>query len=614
MGKKKKPGADGKVRVHGAVYKGYLLEIAWEVCNQIGGIYTVIRSKIPAVIEHWHDRYCLFGPYFPDTIGGEFEEREEPDSPFFNTVLRLKKKGFDLHFGRWLVTGRPQVVLINPVSLYHQLAELKENLWREQQINASAGDELLDQAVTFGHILKSFIRDFFNNAESAHTNFIHFHEWLTAVCLPGLRRKLRSAALVFTTHATLLGRYFAPHDPEFYVRLPGIDWLAEARKYNIEAQVRLERAAAEACHCFTTISQVTMPECEYFLGRKPDLLLPNGLNIERFVALHEFQNLHQQYKQMIHEFVVGHFFPSYSFDLENTLYFFISGRYEYRNKGFDLTLEALRRLNSRLAKASLPVTVVMFFITRRPYNTINPDVLHSRILTDEIRHTCEAILDQIEKRLFFAVTQSTETRLPPLNDFVDDYWKLRLRRTLYSWKTKRLPIIVTHNLQDDTNDEILRFLRAANMINNINDKVKIVYHPDFVSAVNPLFGMDYSQFVRGCHLGIFPSFYEPWGYTPMECVANGIPTITSDLSGFGDYVQRSIHGHESDGIWVVERRGKSFAESAEQLTSWLYSFCLYTRRGRISLRNAVEGRSGHFDWHNLIRNYLLAYGQAADRL
>ncbi len=592
------------------IYKNYLLEVAWEVCNQIGGIYTVIRSKIPAVIEHWHDNYCLIGPYFPETIGGEFEENEEPDSPFYQSIADLKKMGFDVHFGRWLVTGRPQVILINPVSLFHQLAELKQLIWKKQQIDCSAADELLDQALTFGFILKSLINVFCKKKTGTSAPIVHFHEWLTAVCLYDLRRELPAVATVFTTHATMLGRYFASHEPDFYGRLPDIDWLAEARKYNIEAQVRIERAAARESQCFTTISQITTPECVLFLGRKPDFLLPNGLNIERFVALHEFQNLHQQYKQMIHQFVVGHFFPSYSFDLDNTLYFFISGRFEYRNKGFDLTLEALRRLNSRLKAESLPVTVVMFFISKRPYNTINPDVLHSRILTEEIQNTCEAILDQIDKRLFFAVTQSTDTRLPPLNDFVDDYWKLRLRRTLYSWKTKRLPIIVTHNLRDDANDEILRFLRAANLVNNVSDRVKIVYHPDFISAVSPLFGMDYSQFVRGCHLGIFPSFYEPWGYTPMECVANGIPTITSDLSGFGDYVQRSISGHESDGILVIKRRGKSFEEAADQLASSLYAFCAYSRRERIALRNAVESRSAHFDWHNLIGNYLKAYEYA----
>jgi glycogen(starch) synthase len=590
----------------------HLIEVAWEVCNQIGGIYTAIRSKIPTVIEHWRDDYCLVGPFFPHTIGGEFEETKEPGSPFFKAATALKKRGFNVHFGRWLVTGRPQVVLINPETPFHQLAEIKELMWRKRGINCSAGGELLDQVITFGFVLKFFFQAFCENMPPKRTTIAHFHEWLTAVCVPELREELLCLSIVFTTHATLLGRYIAPHNQDFFDKLSTTDWQSEAQKYNIKAQVQIERAACKACHCFTTVSQVTTPECLHFLDRKPDFILPNGLNIERFVALHEFQNLHKQYKQMIHQFVVGHFFPSYSFDLDNTLYFFISGRFEYRNKGFDLTLEALKQLNIRLKKSSLPVTVVMFFISKRPYYTVNPVVLHSQILTEEIHNTCDAILEEVHKRLFFSVTQSEEQKLPLLNDFVDDYWKLRLRRTLHSWKTERLPIIVTHNLQDDTNDEILMFLREAQLVNKQSDRVKIVYHPDFVSAVNPLLSMDYGQFVRGCHLGIFPSFYEPWGYTPMECIANGIPTITSDLSGFGDYVQRSILNHEKDGIWVVNRRGKTYKESVDQLTDYLYSFCTYTRRDRIALRNAVEERSSHFDWHNIIKNYLKAYKYATE--
>src|SRR5690606_2441955 len=173
-------------------------------------------------------------------------------------------------------------------------------------------------------------------------------------------------AIVFTTHATILGRYLAMNDPDFYGHLAFFDSGAEAKKFNIETQHLIERASAHASHVFTTVSDVTAEECRHLLGRNPDVLLPNGLNIQRFAALHEFQNLHAQYKARIHEFTMGHFFPSYSFDLDNTLYFFTSGRYEYRNKGIDLTIESLARLNYRLQEAQSPITVVFFIITRAP--------------------------------------------------------------------------------------------------------------------------------------------------------------------------------------------------------------------------------------------------------
>jgi glycogen(starch) synthase len=162
------------------------------------------------------------------------------------------------------------------------------------------------------------------------------------------------------------------------------------------------------------------------LGRNPDLILPNGINIHRFVALHEFQNLHKEYKDKIHQFVMGHFFHNYSFDLDKTLYFFTSGRFEYRNKGFDVTIEALARLNHKMHCEGIDQTIVMFFITKQPCHSINSQALQSRAMLEEIRSACSAIEKQIGEKLFYAAASSPDLQLPDLNSFVDEYWKLRL--------------------------------------------------------------------------------------------------------------------------------------------------------------------------------------------
>ena len=310
---------------------------------------------------------------------------------------------------------------------------------------------------------------------------------------------------------------------------------------------------------------------------------------------------------------MGHFFQSYSFDLEDTIYLFISGRFEYQNKGFDLTLEALARLNWRLKEENNTKTVVAFFITKQPVHSINPNVLQSRAIMEEINQTCGAIQNQVGERLFDATASRSDHRLPDLNNFVDDYWRLRLRRTVQSWKSDQLPPIVTHNLINDRNDEILNFLRRADLINKESDRVKIVYHPDFINPTSPLFGMDYGQFVRGCHLGVFPSFYEPWGYTPLECIASGLPAITTDLSGFGDYIIKNVPEYHKKGIYVIKRQNKSFDEAANQLTDQLYSFAHLNRRERIALRNRVESFSVEFSWNNLVKHYEKAYSIALKR-
>jgi glycogen(starch) synthase len=209
--------------------------------------------------------------------------------------------------------------------------------------------------------------------------------------------------------------------------------------------------------------------------------------------------------------------------------------------------------------------------------------------------------------LFYSVASSRENKLPNLNDFVDDYWRLRLRRILQSWKSDTLPLVVTHNLADDYTDEILKAIRSHGLLNHRNHKVKVVYHPDFIASTNPLFGMDYTQFVRGCHLGVFPSFYEPWGYTPLESIASGVPTITSDLSGFGDYVLKTMPEHEKQGVYVTRRHHRAYHDAAEELSDQMLNFVRQSRRDRISQRNYTERASMLFDWEHLYENYRRCY-------
>lgn len=599
-----------------SVSESFLVEVAWEVCNQVGGIYTVIRSKVPSVSEKWNGNYLLLGPYFHHKASAEFEpiQQIDPSDSVGKVVTRLRDQGFDVQYGYWLVSGKPKVVLLNPFSVYPRLGEIKYMLWADHDISTPDGDDLLNQIIAFGFMAKTFLLELENEKTLKRQVIAHLHEWMVGTIIPDLRKVNSKISTVFTTHATLLGRYLAMNDDEFYEHLPFYDWSKEAKNFNIEANVKIERAAAHGAHVFSTVSDVTARECSGLLGRNPDLILPNGLNIERFTALHEFQNLHLQYKEQIHEFVMGHFFQSYSWDLDKTLYFFTSGRYEYKNKGYDLTLEALARLNWKMKEAGLDTTVVMFFVTKQPFSTINPKVLQSRAVMEEIRETCEAIEKQVGNRLFCAAAESTDGRLPNLNDFVDDYWKLRLRRTLLTWKSSELPIVVTHNLYNDDKDEILNFLRTANLVNNAHDRVKIVYHPDFISPTNPLFGMEYGQFVRGCHLGVFPSYYEPWGYTPLESMASGVPAVTSDLSGFGDYVLANIDNPDEQGCYVVNRSNKSFHEAADQLAEMMFEFTKMSRRDRIHQRNLVESSSEHFDWQNLTRYYEKAYEMAIQRI
>lgn len=601
----------GKTRNPAEKAQPLLVETAWEVCNQVGGIYTVVRSKVPSMAKVWGDRYCVVGPYNAASAQVEFEE-SEPEGPFGAAVKTLRAAGYEAHFGRWLITGHPQAVLLDTKSVQSRMPQIRHAVWERDRVDLMRTDALVDDVLAFGFLVEAFFRALRESAPPDTPLVGHFHEWMAGTAISGLRHAKIPVATVFTTHATLLGRFLAMADPgNYFDRIPSTDWRAAARQFNLEQSVHLERAAAHACHAFTTVSEITAYECEHLLGRKPDVLVPNGLNIERFVALHEFQNLHRLYKEKLHEFVTGYFFPSYSFDLDRTIYYFTSGRYEYTNKGFDLTIEAMAKLNWRMKQERTDKTVVFFLITRAATRSILPEVLRTAAVLGEIRSDCRAIEQQIGRRLFTAVTAG---RWPDINELIDEYWRLRLRRSVHAWKRHDNPPVVTHDLSYPEDDAILRQLRACKLINAPDDPVKVVYHPDFIVPSDPLFGMDYDQFVRGCHMGIFPSLYEPWGYAPLECVALGVPTVTSNMAGFGTYVTRHFRDHDQRGIYVLDRRRVGFQQAADALAAVAFDFARQERRDRIAQRNRVESSAEQFDWSNLGRHYAEAHEMALARL
>ncbi len=591
-----------------------LFEISWEVGNQVGGIYQVLRSKAAAMVQRWSDRYLLVGPH----VRGQAELELEPESAsdwIADVLAALAAEGLAAEHGRWLVPGRPRAILLSHQLAPERLAALRQELADRHGIPPSPGDPLVDDVLGFGDAVRRLLAAATRQAGTPGAArrgaprrlLAHFHEWLGAVALPLLQREKPPLATVFTTHATSAGRFVASSQADLYERLPDLDAEAEAGRYGIRTQHAIERLCARECRVFTTVSPITGEECELLLGRKPDLVTPNGLNIDRFDVGHDFQTHHAQYKEQIHRFVMGHFFPSQAFDLDRTLYFFNAGRFEPRNKGFDLCLETMARLNAELRTADLGIHVVFFIVTARSTRSLDPHALRARGVLDELLEVSRRIGADVGERLF---RRSAAGERVSLDELVEEYWRLRHRRVQHAFRMERLPPVSTHVLDDEGSDPVLTHLRTLGLRNAPEDAVKIVYHPEFISPVSPLWGMDYEHFVRGCHLGIFPSSYEPWGYTPLECVAMGVPAITSDLAGFGRYVSEVFPDHDDWGLVVLRRRGRSFHDAAADLTRRVLRFCRLDRRGRIALRNEVEAHSRAFDWSRLASAYHEAHDQA----
>lgn len=579
------------------------------MARKSGGIYTVLSSKALVTVKQWGDRYACVGPYIPASAALEFDPLT-PTKVAATLIDQLKvKHGIIVHFGRWLVKGYPRCFLIDPKSSTHNLAMWRNDL---QGTVASENDAEANEAIIFGYQ----VAHFFQELSLLITNrpvIAHFHEWLASVGLIVMKRWNVRVATLFTTHATLLGRYMAAGGMDLYSCLQsGINADAEAGRRLIYNRHWIEVGAARGADVFTTVSDITGFEASKTLGREADIVTPNGLNIDRFIAVHQFQNLHKMFKDKISDFVRGHFYGCYDFDLDNTLYFFTAGRREYRNKGVDLMVEALADLNYQLKREGSKLTVVCFIIMPGNTNNYNVESIKGQSVRRQIREACDSIAAKMSERMYEKLLRG---EMPDIHNLTSEEDVVTLKRRLQMvTAANRAPPIVTHNMVNDAEDEVLCHLRACRLFNTKEDRVKVIYHPEFVSANSPILPLDYADFVRGCHLGIFVSYYEPWGYTPAECCLSGIPSVTSNLTGFANYMERRLTDPESNGIYIIDRRTRSFQESKTQLSGALWRFCNMTQRQRIEQRNKTEQLSEVLDWAVMYTQYIKARNLAVKKV
>jgi len=583
-----------------------LFDIATEVAHRVGGIYSVIKSKAPVTTAEYGDRYTLIGPLNHQSAAVEVEELEPTNPELAATMKAMKDRGIGMLYGRWLIEGAPRVLLFDTKTAYRYLNEWKTDLWNLASIPSPDNDEETNEAIVFGYLVAWFLGEFVCH-EKKKAVIAHFHEWLAGVALPLCRKRRIDVTTIFTTHATLLGRYLCAGSVDFYNNLQYFDVDAEAGKRGIYHRYCIERAATHSCDVFTTVSHITAFESEHLLKRKPDGVLPNGLNVTKFAAVHEFQNLHAQSKEKLHDFVRGHFYGHNDFDLDNTLYFFIAGRYEYRNKGCDMFIESLARLNHRLKTSGSKMTVVAFIIMPAQTHSLTVEALKGQAVIKALRDSVGAIEKNIGKRLFDkALKWRDGDDFPGEKELISSQDKIMLKRRVFGLKRSTYPPIVTHNMTDDHTDPILSQIRRVQLFNHPTDRVKVVFHPEFLNSANPVLPLDYDDFVRGTHLGVFPSYYEPWGYTPAECTVMGVPSITTNLSGFGCYMEELIENASDYGIYVVDRRAKGVDDSVNQLTDYMEEFANKTRRQRINQRNRTERLSDLLDWKRMGMEYIKA--------
>lgn len=583
-------------------YTDVLFEASFEVCNKVGGIYTVLASKA-ALMKEYYGRYIAVGPYFEGKARLEFRE-SEPPADLVAVFADLKKEGITAHFGVWQVKGEPNAILIEFGGLLPHKNDIKRELWEIARVDSLNAGWEFEEPMLWSWAVGMLVEKF--AAQSQAKVVAHFHEWLAGFGLLYLRSRQAKVGTVFTTHATMLGRALAGSGRDLYGELESLNPDEAAYRCGVQDKYTAERAAAKAAHVFTTVSEITGMEAAKVLGRRPDILVLNGLDMERFPTIEEISIKHISCRDRIREYLVYHFFPYYNLDLEHTLIYFTLCRYEYKNKGLDLFIESLGKLNEILRGDPLKRSVAVFFWVPMGVKGVKTELLLSkniyRHIKSNIHSHAEEILNNLVMRFMGRNTKIDETLFS--QQFLHD-----LQAGIVQFKRQGNPLILTHDVENERNDAIVSNLVRVGLDNKPDDPVKVIVYPVYLDGNDSLLNLSYYDAMAGCHLGIFPSYYEPWGYTPLESAAMGVPAITSDLAGFGRFVINKV-ADLNPGMFILRRLNKDWNQQVEALTGILYEFARLTYPVRVQNKIRAREIADMADWKDLITNYIEAHNLA----
>lgn len=588
------------------------LEVSWEVCNKIGGIFTVVQSKILPMKEKYRENYILIGPFFPKKLYGIFDEHA-PEESCRGSFDALKAEGIEVHCGTWITQGSPQVLLIDFTKFSAQKNDVKRKLWEWYHIDSLNTEWFdFDEPVVWAYAVGRLIEEL-SRVWPEKKIVAHFHEWLAGAGLLYLRKNNVPVGTVFTTHATTIGRSLATQERDIYEQIEQINAENEARNLgpSVWAKHSLEKMSAQNAHIFTTVSEITGIEAEHFLGRKPDVLLFNGLNISKFPTFEEASVKHKLFKNRIKQFLMVYFFPFYSFDIDNTLIYFLAGRYEFHDKGIDVFIESLARLNERLKKEKCEKTIVAFFWVPAGVKGVRPEILEGKSFFRDIKETVDDAHEDIHSELLYLLMTGQDIGMESLlgEDFLLDI-KPKLRRL----KRDGLPPLSTHELENEGADAIMNAFRQHGLLNRKEDVVKVIFYPIYLSGADGLLDTSYYESMQGSHLGVFPSYYEPWGYTPLEAAALGVSSITTDLAGFGRYLCNECKQGEYPGIFVLSRLKKSREEIVSALTDMMAKFAHFNKKERTENKIVAQQVAATADWKKFIARYVEAHNLAVEKV
>lgn len=611
-----------------------VFECSWEVCNKVGGINTVVRSKAKYMVDYYKDNYFLVGPYFVNKASGEFQE-ELPNDVLKITFAILDKEGIKCRFGKWLIHGNPNVILIDFTEYSKNKNIIKTELWDKYKIDSLKTqyfdfDEPVVWSYSVGRLIEEFQKQLcisknFSDHPDNHPDkdqnkkdpkiVAQFHEWLAGAGLLYIKSRKLKIATVFTTHATVLGRAIASANKDLYSLLGKIDVDKESYELGVNAKFELERSAAINSEVFSTVSEITKLEAEKLIGRKVDFVLPNGLNLEKFPSLDEATINHKNFNHKMKEFLGYYFSPYYSINLHETLIYFLCGRYEFRDKGVDIFIKSLGQLNKKLKEEKSEKTVVAFFWIPGNIRGIKPELLENKSLYIDIRDSVDDNLASIRTEIIHSIVAQKEITIPKIFG-EETYNEIKVKTGKFIKKNKT-PALSTHDIYDEEKDDIIKTFRAEGLNNSHDDRVKVIFYSIYLTGADGLLDTSYYESMIGADLGIFPSYYEPWGYTPLEAAALRTPSITTDLAGFGKFVEKLYLKDPKSkfkGVYVLKRYNKKDSEVVQELASRLYSFSIMSREDWTKEKLNARSIASEADWKIFAENYKKAHDAAIRKI
>jgi glycosyltransferase involved in cell wall biosynthesis len=537
----------------------YIFESSWEVCNKVGGIYTVLSTRAKTLQEKLQDRIIFIGPDFWKESESPYF-REDP-SLFAEWQWEAKEKGIRVRVGRWMIPSEPIAILVDFNPFFEKKNEIYAWLWEQYKVDSLHAYGDYDEASMFSYAAGLVVESFYNHYLNDKQKVVyHANEWMCGLGALYINNKVPAIATVFTTHATSIGRSIAGNNKPLYDYLFAYNGDQMAEELNMQSKHSIEKQTAWNVDCFTTVSDITANECRELLDKPVDVVLPNGFDnsfVPKAATFNKKRKVAREKMLQVANALLGEQLD------DDTIIVSTSGRYEFRNKGIDVFVEAMNRL---LRDRNLKKKVLAFIVVPGWVGEPRKD---------------------LQERLETSASYDTALEVPQ----------------------------ITHWLHNMGHDNVLNMMKYYDMHNRHEDNVKVIFLPCYLDGKDGILNLSYYDVVLGNDLCIYPSYYEPWGYTPLEAIAFKVPCITTDLAGFGLWSNKEF-GHDGkleDGVRVIHRTDYNYSEVADYIKDTVAEFSAMKKTQVDACRKQAEALSKKALWKEFIKYYYEAYDIALQK-